>query len=173
MRYSRKLWIDTASRFEFDLTWQSSHPVGCKQTTGQMATNNETKNGNGNRLVVRNGVGKERTILTGTEEIKIKAPRVNDRREGEKFTSSILPPYMRKCPNVESVRDCLVPEGAICKRVLGEGAKGLSKSTIHALKKSWDRDLKTWRQEKINDRFVYLWADGVYMYVGRIPRLGD
>ena len=34
-RYSRKLWIDTASRFEFDLMWQSGHPVGYKQNTAK------------------------------------------------------------------------------------------------------------------------------------------
>ena len=118
---------------------------------------------------MRNGAGNERTILTGTEAIKIKAPRVNDRREGQKFTSSILPLYMRKCPNVGSVLPVLYLKGLSAnefsealKCFLGEGAKGLSKSTIHAVKKLWERDLKTWRQEKINDRFVYLWADGVY-----------
>ena len=80
---------------------------------------------------------------------------------------------MRKCPNVESVLPVLYLKGLSAnefsqalKCLLGEGAKGLSKSTIHALRKSWDRDLKTWRQEKINDRFVYLWADGVWRNCG-------
>ena len=147
-----------------------------EEVNAYLSDTNETKDGNGNRLVVKNGAGKERTILTGTGAIKIKAPRVNDRREGQKFTSSILPPYMRKCPNVESVLPVLYLKGLSAnefsealKCLLGEGAKGLSKSTIHALKKSWERDLKTWRQEKINDRFVYLWADGVYVNV----RLGE
>ena len=134
------------------------------------------RDGNGHRLITRNGTSKERTILTGTGQISIKAPRVNDRREGKKFTSNILPPYMRKCPNVESVLPILYLKGLSAnefsealKSLLGDGVKGLSKSTIHALKQSWERDLKEWRQEKIQDRFVYIWADGVYVNV----RLGE
>ena len=126
----------------------------------------------GHRLVVRNGPSKERTILTGTGEIKLKTPRVNDRREGEKFTSKILPPYLRKCPNVESVIPILYLKGLSAnsfsealEALLGKGAKGLSKSTIHALKHSWEKDLVEWRQELITERFVYVWMDGVNINV--------
>lgn len=51
---------------------------------------------NGRRLVVRNGHAKSRTITMGSGSVEIQAPRVNDRREGEKFFSSILPPYLRR-----------------------------------------------------------------------------
>ena len=132
----------------------------------------DTTDDKGNRLVVRNGSSKERTILTGTGEINIKAPRVDDRREGEKFTSSILPPYLRKCPNVESVLPVLYLKGlsandfsGALKALLGGQVKGLSKSTIHSLKLSWERDLEEWRRESIADRFIYLWADGVNVNV--------
>ena len=47
----------------------------------------DNKDDNSHRLVVRNGSGKERTILTGTGEIKIKSPRLNDRRPTRPFTS--------------------------------------------------------------------------------------
>ncbi len=57
----------------------------------------------GKRLVVRNGKSKSRKITTGAGTIEIKAPRVNDRREDKKYTSSILPPYLRKSKNVESI----------------------------------------------------------------------
>ena len=55
------------------------------------------------RLVVRNGKGKTRKVSVGSGTFDINAPRVNDRREGFKFHSKILPPYMRRSPNVESV----------------------------------------------------------------------
>ena len=51
------------------------------------------------------------------------------------------------------------------RALLGDQAKGLSKSTIHALKSTWERDLEGWRQENISDHFVYLWADGVNVNV--------
>ena len=79
---------------------------------------------------------------------------------------------MRKCPNVESVLPILYLKGlsandfsSALSSLLGDGVQGLSKSSIHALKKSWERDLKEWKQEKIHDRFIYLWADGVYVNV--------
>ena len=132
----------------------------------------EERDSQGHRLVVRNGLGKERTILTGTGEIKVQAPRINDRREGEKFTSNILPSYLRKLPNVESVLPVLYLKGLSAnsfsealKSLLGERAKGLSKSTIHALKCSWERDLAEWRGQAVTDRFIYFWADGVNVNV--------
>jgi len=41
----------------------------------------------------------ERTITTGIGQVTVQQPRVHDRRpasEGEKFSSAILPPYLRK-----------------------------------------------------------------------------
>ena len=61
----------------------------------------------GHAVVVRNGRKQARTIVTGSGTIEIEAPRVNDKRviEGERqrFTSRILPPYMRRSPKVDEV----------------------------------------------------------------------
>lgn len=50
----------------------------------------------GRRLVVRNGRMPRRMIQTGLGEIEVEKRRINEKREGHKFTSSILPPYMRR-----------------------------------------------------------------------------
>jgi putative transposase len=42
---------------------------------------------NGNRLVVRNGVSKSRSVTMGSGTVEVQCPRVNDRRDGEKFLS--------------------------------------------------------------------------------------
>ena len=130
----------------------------------------------GKRLVVKNGKSKERTILTATGELTIETPRVNDRREGKRFTSKILPPYLRKSPNIESVLPVLYLKGLSAnsfsdalEELFGGQVKGLSKSTIHSLKKSWEKDLDIWRNSVIEDQFIYLWADGVHVKV----RLGE
>jgi transposase-like protein len=135
-----------------------------------------SKDEGGKHLVVKNGKGKQRTILTGSGELKVEAPRINDRRVGKKFTSKILPPYLRKSPNVESVLPILYLKGLSAntfsealEELFGGQVKGLSKSTIHALKSSWEKDLDTWRASQIEERFVYLWADGVHVKV----RLGE
>jgi putative transposase len=56
---------------------------------------------NGHALVVRNGRAQERTVQCGAGELKVRAPRVHDKRAGQKFTSAILPPYMRKSPRLK------------------------------------------------------------------------
>ena len=66
---------------------------------------------NGHALVVRNGKAKERTLVTGAGGLKVRAPRVHDRREGQRFTSSILPKYARRSPKVADVLPVLYLRG--------------------------------------------------------------
>ena len=53
--------------------------------------------------MVANGYAKERTVMTGAGPVALKTPRVDDRREGERYRSAILPVYMRKSPKVTEV----------------------------------------------------------------------
>ena len=46
----------------------------------------------GRAQVVRNGKARPRKVTLGAGTIAVRAPRVNDRREREQFTSRILPP---------------------------------------------------------------------------------
>lgn len=71
---------------------------------------------NGYALVVRNGRAKARTLVTGSGTIGVEAPRVNDRRvdedgERQRFTSKILPPYMRRSPKIDEVIPVLYLRG--------------------------------------------------------------
>jgi transposase-like protein len=61
------------------------------------------RDGEGKALVVRNGVGRERTVVTAAGGLQIEAPRVDDRREGHRFSSAILPPWARRSPKVSEV----------------------------------------------------------------------
>ena len=79
---------------------------------------------------------------------------------------------MRRSPDVESVLPLLYLKGLsgnafrdALKGILGEGAGGLSKSSISALKKSWTAEMEEWRREEIGEEFVYLWADGLNVAV--------
>jgi transposase-like protein len=131
---------------------------------------------NGRRLVVRNGVSKTRTITVGSGSIDLQAPRVDDRRDGEKFLSSILPPYLRKSPKVESLLPILYLKGlstsdfkSALAEFLGEGTMGLSPASIVKLKKIWETEFDTWSRRKINKKYVYMWVDGVNVQI----RLGE
>lgn len=61
----------------------------------------------GRRLVVRNGKMPKQMIQTGLGDIEVKKHRVNDKREGMRFTSNILPPYMRRVPSIEALLSVL------------------------------------------------------------------
>ena len=129
------------------------------------------------RLVVRNGSLPEREILSSLGPIEIQQPRVRDRRAGMKFTSAILPPYLRRAPSLEALIPALYLKGVSTNdfpdalaAILGEGAKGLSPSTIVRLKESWATDYEAWQRRDLRGkRYVYFWADGVYFNV----RLSD
>jgi transposase-like protein len=130
----------------------------------------------GRRLVVRNGVGRPRTVTTGSGSIEIKAPRVDDRRDGVKFVSAILPPYLRKSPKVESLLPVLYSKGlstndfkSALSEFLGEGTLGLSPASIVKLKRIWDAEHEAWNKRAITKRYVYIWADGVNVEI----RLGE
>ncbi len=131
---------------------------------------------NGKRLVVRNGLGKSRSVTMGSGAVDVQCPRVNDRREGEKFLSSILPPYLRKSPKVESLIPTLYLKGlstnnfrSALVEILGEGTMGLSPASIVKLNKIWSEEFEKWSKRLITKKYVYIWADGVNVQI----RLGE
>ena len=78
------------------------------EVAAYVETHRDERNERGHALVVRNGKGRRRHVTVGSGTIAVSAPRVNDRRvdkDGQrcKFTSRILPPYMRRSPKVAEV----------------------------------------------------------------------
>ena len=129
---------------------------------------------NGHALVVRNGRSQERTIQCGAGELKIQAPRVYDKRPEQKFTSAILPPYMRKSPRLEEAVPVLYLRGLstgdfgpALSALLGEAAiAGFSSTTVTRLLTIWQDEYKAWRKRPLAGKnYVYLWADGVHFNV--------
>src|SRR5216110_1662493 len=90
----------------------------------------DERDGDGHALVVRNGKGRTRKVTVGAGTIPVSAPRVNDRRtdqdgERRRFTSRILPPYMRRSPKVAEVLPVL-PAGPLHRR-LPRGSGGAAR----------------------------------------------
>jgi len=130
----------------------------------------------GRRLVVRNGLARARSITMGSGAVDVRCPRVDDRREGEKFLSAILPPYLRKSPKVESLLPILYLKGlstsdfkSALAEFLGEGTMGLSPASIVKLKRIWEDEFEHWSKRVITKRYVYMWVDGVNVQI----RLGE
>jgi len=130
----------------------------------------------GHRLVVANGYAGQRTVTTGAGQVEVKAPRVGDRREGERYRSAILPVYMRKSPKVTEVLPLLYLRGLstggfapALAQFLGPGA-GLSPSTVQRLTEPWQAEHEDWcRRDLTGTSYVYWWVDGVHFNV----RLGE
>ena len=131
----------------------------------------------GRRRVVRNGHLPTRSIVTGVGPVEVTQPRVHDRRPAsggrEKFTSKILPPYLRKAKAIEELIPWLYLKGIstgdfteALQALLGPDCPGLSASTVVRLKQTWEDDYKRWNQRDLSGRrYVYLWADGIHFNV--------
>jgi len=133
----------------------------------------------GHRLVVRNGKARSRTVTLGAGAVQLQAPRVDDRRVDEagqrqRFTSQILPPYMRRSPKVAEVLPVLYLRGlstgdfrAALPVLLGEeAASGLSPTTITRMTAAWEAEYRSFCATSLAERdYVYLWADGVHFRV--------
>ena len=128
---------------------------------------------NGMKIVKRNGYLPERELQTGIGSMKVKKPRVR----GEKFTSAILPSYMRRTPSLDALIPALYLKGIstgnmneALMAILGDHAKGLSPTNIVRLTKIWEEEYEQWcKRDLSNKEYVYFWVDGIYFNV----RLSD
>jgi putative transposase len=126
----------------------------------------------GRASVVRNGHLPERQLVTGVGPIVVRQPRVRH-RDGQRFSSAILPKYLRRVPSIDNLIPALYLKGVStgeCSKalaaILGETASGLSATNIVRLKAGWEADYQAWRQRDLSQkRYVYWWADGVYFNV--------
>jgi len=128
----------------------------------------------GRRLVVRNGHKPPRTILSGLGPIQVEQPRVNDRRIDEdgvrfRFTSKILPPYLRKTQTIEDLVPWLYLKGISTGEMsdalvhLGFDGTGLSPASVTRMTEAWQGEYDDWSKRSLaGKRYVYVWADGIY-----------
>lgn len=131
----------------------------------------------GRQRIVCNGHMPEREIQTGIGAVPVKAPRVRDRHakafKSIKFSSNILPPYLRKTKSMEQLNPLLYLKGVSTSdftdslaALVGEDAPGLSATTISRLKTVWEQDFQVWQKRDLSDKhYVYFWVDGIYCNV--------
>src|SRR5208282_926377 len=144
-----------------------------EEVADYLAARSPLRDDAGHRQVVRNGHLPKREILTGVGAIEVTQPRVRDRRapgQREKFTSQLLPPYLRKAKNIEELIPWLYLKGIstgdmgeALQALTGPEVGGLSASTETRLKEVWEQEFKAWRSRSLEGRkYAYLWADGVH-----------
>ena len=134
------------------------------------------KDDQGRRQVTRNGHLPQRTVTTGIGEVPVRQPRVRDRRpDGErvKFTSKILPPYLRKTKSIEDLIPWLYLKGVstgdfpeALSALLGPDAAGLSATTVTRLKSHWEQEYAQWNKRSLEGKqYAYVWADGIHFNI--------
>ena len=132
----------------------------------------------GRALVVHNGQAQARKLTLGAGTVELRAPRIDDRRRDQRgrrqrFTSRILPPYMRRSPKVAEVLPILYLRGLstgdfrpALEGLLGEDAAGLSPTNIARLTACWEKEYLAFRQRALAGReYIYVWVDGVHFNI--------
>ena len=142
-----------------------------------IAKHSNLKSENGNKVVTKNGYMPQREILTGMGPLPIKQPRIDDRNlKGylvDRFTSNILPRYLKRIPSINNLVPALYLKGistndfpTALSAILGEGAAGLSATNIVRLKNCWEKDYLEWKNRDLSHKnYVYFWVDGIYFNV--------
>ncbi len=137
----------------------------------------------GRQRVVRHGFGPERRIQTGIGAIEVRRPKVRDRAsdapevEKARFTSNILPKWARRSPSLDALLPVLYLRGIstgdfqeALSALLGPDAPNLSANVISRLTAGWQTDYDAWQRRDLSARrYVYIWADGVYLQARMEP----
>jgi transposase-like protein len=131
----------------------------------------------GRRRVVRHGHGPQRSIQTGIGALDVQRPKVRDRAtdvsadQKIRFTSAILPTWARRSRSLDALLPVLYLRGIwmgdfqeALAAILGRDGPNLSPSVISRLTGEWQQDYDRWQRRHLSARrYVYIWADGVYL----------
>lgn len=138
----------------------------------------------GRQRVVRHGTGPERMIQTGIGPIPVQRQKVRDRATGVppeakiRFTSNILPKWARRSRSLDALLPVLYLRGVstgdfqeALTALLGADAPNLSPGVISRLTAGWQDEYDHWQPRDLSARrYVYIWADGVYLQARMEPQ---
>jgi putative transposase len=137
----------------------------------------------GRDRLVRHGHGPERLVQTGIGAVAVQRVKLRDRgtsAAGERirFTSAILPRWARRTRSLDALLPILYLRGVsmgdfqeALGALLGRDAPNLSPSVIARLRDEWQVDYARWQRRDLSaKRYVYVWADGVYLQARMEPQ---
>src|SRR6202049_4786247 len=141
-----------------------------------LAAMKELKLGDGRDRLVRHGHGPARTIQTGIGPVEVARVKIRDRGvagDGERIrvTSAILPVWARRTKSLDALLPVLYLRGIstgdfqeALAALLGKDAPNLSPAVISRLTAEWQGEYDAWQNRELSARrYVYVWADGVYL----------
>ena len=140
-----------------------------------LASTSELTLPDGRARLVRHGYGPARQIQTGIGPVEVARPKVRDRgacgANRIRFSSAILPLWARRTKSLDALLPVLYLRGIstgdfqdALSALLGKDAPNLSPSVIARLTADWQAEYERWQRRDLSARrYVYLWADGVYL----------
>ena len=148
-----------------------------------LATMKSVQLADGRDRVVRHGHGPERQVQTGIGPVAVQRVGLRDRgavEAGERirFTSAILPRWARRTRSLDALLPILYLRGVsmgdfqeALAALLGKDAPNLSPSVVARLRSEWEADFARWQRRDLSARrYVYIWADGVYLQARMEPQ---
>jgi transposase-like protein len=147
-----------------------------------LAQHADLKLPDGRQRVVRHGHDPVRAIQTGVGPVEVEKPKARDRGAGDderiRYASSILPKWARRTKSLDVLLPALYLRGVstgdfqdVLTALLGKSAPNLSPGVIARLKSDWDDDYSRWQKRDLSARrYVYIWADGVYLQARMEPQ---
>jgi putative transposase len=137
----------------------------------------------GRDRVVRHGHAPERLVQTGIGPVPVRRAKLRDRGAGDgaeriRFTSAILPRWARRTRSLDALLPILYLRGVsmgdfgeALGALLGKDAPNLSPSVVARLRGEWEADYARWQRRDLSARrYVYVWADGVYLQARMEPQ---
>ena len=137
----------------------------------------------GRERLVRHGFGPERTIQTGIGPVPLRRAKLRDRgADGGggriRFTSALLAKWSRRTKSLDALIPALYLGGIssgdfqnTLTALLGKDAPNVSPAVVARLKGEWETDFERWQKRDLSARrYVYLWADGVYLQARMEPQ---
>jgi transposase-like protein len=138
----------------------------------------------GRERVVRHGHAPERLVQTGIGPVPVRRAKLRDRGAGAeggeriRFASALLPRWARRTRSLDALLPVLYLRGVstgdfgeALAALLGKGAPNLSPSAIARLRGEWEADHARWQRRDLSARrYVYVWADGVYLQARMEPQ---
>jgi putative transposase len=138
----------------------------------------------GRERLVRHGHAPERLVQTGIGPVAVRRAKLRDRGAGEagaeriRFASAILPRWARRTRSLDALLPVLYLRGVstgdlqeALGALLGKDAPNLSPSVVARLKAEWEAEHARWQRRDLSARrYVYVWADGVYLQARMEPQ---
>jgi transposase-like protein len=147
-----------------------------------LATNADLILSDGRQRVVRHGHDPVRAIQTGIGPVDVEKPKARDRGAAVddriRFASTILPKWARRTKSLDALLPVLYLRGISAgdfqealSALLGKDAPNLSPAVIARLKGEWEDEYRRWQGRDLSARrYVYVWADGVYLQARMEPQ---